>query len=231
MRTRIALLLSVLVVGLAACGGDDGGGGAEQGSSSGACPSDGVTITMKDIKFDPAQTTAGVGETVCWVNEDSVDHNAVANEGADFKSELFGKGKTFSTTIDQPGTVKYECTIHPGMTGTLQVAAAPPGTVVPKGGDSSTSGSGAGEMPMPGGPGDPPAKPEQGAQNHTVKIVMTDGTEFTTRTTWGKEGDTMRLDIDPKSHPAWTGGQQQLLDRGGRLSRFQKKFSGFHKKA
>jgi len=60
---------------------------------------------------------------------------------------------------------------------------------------------------------------------HTVKIVMTDGTEFTTRTTWGKPGDTMRLDIDPKSHPAWTGGQQQLLDRGGRLSRFQKKFA------
>jgi large subunit ribosomal protein L31 len=61
---------------------------------------------------------------------------------------------------------------------------------------------------------------------HTVKVVMTDGTEFTTRTTWGKEGDTLHLDIDPKSHPAWTGGQQQLLDRGGRLSRFQKKFAG-----
>src|SRR5579883_31655 len=61
---------------------------------------------------------------------------------------------------------------------------------------------------------------------HTVKVIMTDGTEFTTRTTWGKEGDTLHLDIDPKSHPAWTGGTQQLLDRGGRLSRFQKKFSG-----
>jgi large subunit ribosomal protein L31 len=64
---------------------------------------------------------------------------------------------------------------------------------------------------------------------HTIKVVMTDGTEFTTRSTWGKEGDVMNLDIDPKSHPAWTGGQQQLLDRGGRLSRFQKKFSGFLK--
>jgi large subunit ribosomal protein L31 len=61
---------------------------------------------------------------------------------------------------------------------------------------------------------------------HSVKVVMTDGTEFTTRTTWGKEGDTLHLDIDPKSHPAWTGGQQQLVDRGGRLSRFQKKFAG-----
>jgi large subunit ribosomal protein L31 len=64
---------------------------------------------------------------------------------------------------------------------------------------------------------------------HTIKVVMTDGTEFETRTTWGKEGDVMRLDIDAKSHPAWTGGHQQLLDRGGRLSRFKKKFSGFLK--
>jgi len=65
---------------------------------------------------------------------------------------------------------------------------------------------------------------------HTIKVVMTDGTEFETRSTWGKPGDTMRLDIDSKSHPAWTGGQQHLVDRGGRLSRFQKKFSGFLKK-
>jgi large subunit ribosomal protein L31 len=65
---------------------------------------------------------------------------------------------------------------------------------------------------------------------HTIKVVMTDGTEFTTRTTWGKGGDTLHLDIDPKSHPAWTGGQQHLLDRGGRLSRFQKKFGGLGKK-
>jgi large subunit ribosomal protein L31 len=73
-------------------------------------------------------------------------------------------------------------------------------------------------------------KPDTHPNYHSVKVVMTDGTEFTTRTTWGKAGDTLHLDIDPKSHPAWTGGQQQLLDRGGRLSRFQKKFSGFLKK-
>jgi large subunit ribosomal protein L31 len=72
-------------------------------------------------------------------------------------------------------------------------------------------------------------KPDIHPNYHTVKVIMTDGTEFTTRSTYGKEGDAIHLDIDPKSHPAWTGGQQQLLDRGGRLSRFQKKFSGFLK--
>jgi large subunit ribosomal protein L31 len=61
---------------------------------------------------------------------------------------------------------------------------------------------------------------------HRVKVVMTDGTEFYTRTTWGKEGDTLQLDIDPKTHPAWTGGSQQLLDRGGRVSKFNQRFSG-----
>jgi large subunit ribosomal protein L31 len=61
---------------------------------------------------------------------------------------------------------------------------------------------------------------------HTINVVMTDGSKFVTRSTYGKDGDTLSLDIDPKSHPAWTGGHQQLLDRGGRLSRFQKKFAG-----
>ncbi len=59
---------------------------------------------------------------------------------------------------------------------------------------------------------------------HTSKVVMTDGTEYVTRSTLGKEGDTLNLDIDPKTHPAWTGGSQQLLDRGGRVSRFNSRF-------
>jgi len=63
---------------------------------------------------------------------------------------------------------------------------------------------------------------------HMITVVMTDGTTFETRSTYGKPGDSLHLDIDPKSHPAWTGGQQQLVDRGGRVSRFKQKF-GFLK--
>lgn len=59
---------------------------------------------------------------------------------------------------------------------------------------------------------------------HSIKVVMTDGTEYSTRSTWGKEGDTMNLDIDPLSHPAWTGGNQQLMDRGGRVTKFKNRF-------
>ena len=61
---------------------------------------------------------------------------------------------------------------------------------------------------------------------HTITVQMTDGTTFETRSTWGKEGDVMKLEIDPKSHPAWTG-VHRLLDSGGQLAKFNKRFSGF----
>ena len=48
---------------------------------------------------------------------------------------------------------------------------------------------------------------------HMINVEMTDGTKFQTRSTWGKEGDTLHLDIDPKVHPAWIGGTRQLSGR------------------
>ena len=64
---------------------------------------------------------------------------------------------------------------------------------------------------------------------HKIKVVMTDGSEFETRSTWGKENDTLKLDIDPKSHFAWTGGSQKILDKG-RVSKYNKKFSNLRTK-
>ena len=61
---------------------------------------------------------------------------------------------------------------------------------------------------------------------HKIKVVMTDGSHFETMSTWGKEGDTLKLDIDSKSHSAWTGGAQKILYKG-RVSKFNKKFSNF----
>ncbi|MDE0801415.1 MAG: 50S ribosomal protein L31 [Rhodospirillaceae bacterium] len=59
---------------------------------------------------------------------------------------------------------------------------------------------------------------------HDITVVMTDGSEYITRSTMGKEGDTIRLDVDPKTHPAWTG-VHRLLDSGGQLAKFNKRFA------
>jgi large subunit ribosomal protein L31 len=61
---------------------------------------------------------------------------------------------------------------------------------------------------------------------HMITVKQTDGSEFQTRTTWGKEGDVMTLDIDPLAHPAWTGGNRSLLDAGGQVAKFNKRFGG-----
>ena len=61
---------------------------------------------------------------------------------------------------------------------------------------------------------------------HSINVVMTDGTSFQTRSTYGKSGDTMKLDIDPRTHPAWTG-VHRLLDTGGQLAKFKNRFDAF----
>ena len=64
---------------------------------------------------------------------------------------------------------------------------------------------------------------------HEINVVMTDGSTFKTKSTWGKENDTLKLDIDPKSHSAWTGGSQKILDKG-RVSKYNKKFINLRNK-
>ena len=60
---------------------------------------------------------------------------------------------------------------------------------------------------------------------HEITVQMTDGSTYKTRSTWGKPGDTLKLDVDPKTHPAWTG-VHRLLDSGGQLAKFNKRFKG-----
>ena len=63
---------------------------------------------------------------------------------------------------------------------------------------------------------------------HEITIVLTDKSSFTTRSTYGKSGDQLTLDIDPRVHPAWTKGGQHLTDRGGQLSKFNRRYEQFN---
>ena len=61
---------------------------------------------------------------------------------------------------------------------------------------------------------------------HMIEIKLLDGSTYKTRSTYGSEGDVLNLEIDPSAHPAWTGGGLKLVDTGGRVSRFKKKYEG-----
>ena len=69
-------------------------------------------------------------------------------------------------------------------------------------------------------------KPDIHPDYHEITVEMTDGTIYKTRSTWGKEGDTLKLEIDPKSHPAWTG-VHRLVDTGGQVAKFNRRFESF----
>lgn len=60
---------------------------------------------------------------------------------------------------------------------------------------------------------------------HEITVIMTDGSEFVTHSTYGEAGAKLHLDIDPKTHPAWTG-LHRMVDRGGQLDKFNKRFAG-----
>ena len=61
---------------------------------------------------------------------------------------------------------------------------------------------------------------------HLINVRMTDGTIIQMKSTWGTEGATLALDIDPTVHPAWIGGSTRLMDAGGRVSKFKNKYAG-----
>jgi plastocyanin len=126
--TRILLALcAVVALAAAGCGSSNSGStssGSSSSSSTGAASSSGggVAIKMQNIAFDPKAVTVKVGQKVTWTNDDSVDHNVTSQSGETIKSDNFGKGGTFSFTPKKAGTIKYVCTIHPGMIATLTVS-------------------------------------------------------------------------------------------------------------
>lgn len=62
---------------------------------------------------------------------------------------------------------------------------------------------------------------------HNIKLQLTNGDIIETRSTWGKEGDKMILEIDVNTHPAWTG-DHKGIDKKGRASRFNSKFKNLN---
>ena len=137
MTKLLALMLAFLALGLVACGGDDdesdggGGGGAttseEQPADTGGGGGGGTEISMESIQFEPKEVSVSAGDTITFVNNESVPHDVhkTSGPGEDFASGPSGgmqQGDTFELTLDQPGTYEYVCEVHaPGMAGTITV--------------------------------------------------------------------------------------------------------------
>ena len=102
-----AVLLTSIALGASGCGADDNAA---------------TQISMHDLQFGPSVATATVGRRIEWRNDEQAPHNVIATSGADFHSQTIPQDGTFAFTARRSGTIKYLCSLHPGMTGTLRVS-------------------------------------------------------------------------------------------------------------
>ena len=124
MSKRLFALAAVLALFLAACGNDDDDDAAPPPGDNGVTdPANGddatVTVTMD---FSPSTIEVEAGTTVTWESESDLPHNVTSTSGDMDFAESLSSGGSVSITFDEPGTYDYECTIHPGMTGTVVVS-------------------------------------------------------------------------------------------------------------
>ncbi|HEX2221386.1 MAG TPA: cupredoxin family copper-binding protein [Candidatus Limnocylindria bacterium] len=105
---------------------------AATGLARPAVPVRGAThqVSIDNFAFMPANLTVAVGDTVTWTNNDDAPHTATAGNGA-FDSGNLDNGQTYSFTFTTAGTFSYICEIHPQMTGTITVQAAPAAPAAP----------------------------------------------------------------------------------------------------
>jgi amicyanin len=115
MKRNCAVTLALIALALGGCGTS-----SSAGRSAG--PAGTIHVVMKNIAFNPATIHAKVGQTVTWTNRDDAPHNVTYRSGPKFTSSpTFTSGGSWTLKLTRPGTIRYICTIHPGMKGSIIV--------------------------------------------------------------------------------------------------------------
>jgi plastocyanin len=125
-RRHGATLLVIAALALSACTS-----GSPSGSADCRAPEDGVlTITATNLQFDTACLALPADEpvTIVLVNDDSQPHNvAIYTDSTKstvlFAGEIIDGGETIEYDVDPipAGTYYFDCTVHPGMNGSVVV--------------------------------------------------------------------------------------------------------------
>jgi plastocyanin len=118
-NTRVLSIAAAVSLLLAACASEPGGPADEAGAAA-----QNGAVRMAEIAFLPASVTITTGSTVTWTNNDTVPHTVAFSDEGPQSSELIEPGATFEATFAEAGSYAYVCTLHSGMEGVVEVAAA-----------------------------------------------------------------------------------------------------------
>jgi len=122
VRRRAGTVVLVLGLLLMACSSDDGEGSGDTSSPAPTGGGAGTTIVAEGFAFNPDSVDVNAGEVTLTVeNKDSAEHTFTLDDGS--SDTDLPAGETVTITLDLTTTVGWHCTIHPSMTGTLNVVA------------------------------------------------------------------------------------------------------------
>lgn len=114
----------VLALGLllSACSSDNGGSSGDTSSPAATGGGGGgTTIVAQDFAFSPDSVDVSAGQVTLTVeNKDSTEHTFTLDD--DSSNTDLPPGETVTVTLDLSSTVGWHCSIHPSMTGTLNVS-------------------------------------------------------------------------------------------------------------
>jgi plastocyanin len=111
----IAVLSAVMLLGIAALGS-----GTNDFTASAQQKLETTEVKIDNFSFGPTELTVPVGTTVTWTNRDDIPHTVVSTDKV-FKSKVLDTDEKFSFTFSKAGTYPYFCSIHPKMTGKVNV--------------------------------------------------------------------------------------------------------------
>ena len=78
-------------------------------------------VVIDGMAFHPKVVRVRPGDTITWLNKDMFVHNVTAATLHASSGDL-APGKSWRYTVPAAGSFDYACTLHPVMTGHVEVA-------------------------------------------------------------------------------------------------------------
>ena len=83
------------------------------------------TVAIKPTGFSPVTRTIQTGDSIRWRNDDTVNHQVVADNGH-FASPVLRPKQTYTRLFNTSGTFRYRDALEPAERGTIVVQGPPP---------------------------------------------------------------------------------------------------------
>jgi len=91
------------------------------GTAAPAAAGQTYTVTMANMSYGTIPSGLKVGDTVIWVNRDTVLHTATARDHS-FDLRI-APGRSAKLVLGKSGNIAFYCIFHAAMRGTLTVAS------------------------------------------------------------------------------------------------------------